>query len=195
MNIGFDLDGVLQDSSQLFQVMMKKNFGTTDFKSKDDAGNERFSYHIDGVSNQRIWNTIHDVLKNYQQYAKPCIHIMYPLMWVVENQKKPLQIISARPDDVWDETVAWLNRYIPVPYELYFVAPPKNGRGGTKNDLIISLGITHFVEDRFKNASEIAQLDAIQNVFLVNRPYNKGRRVANKVIRISHVDELIRYLK
>lgn len=195
MNVGFDLDGVLQDSGQLFQIMMRKNFGTNDFKGKDDAGNERFSYHVDGISNQRIWNTIHDVLKNYQQYAKPCIHIMYPLMWIVERQKKPLQIISARPDDVWDETIEWLERYIPVPFVLHFVAPPRNNHGGTKNDLIVDLGLTHFVEDRFKYASEIAQLEPIQNVFLVNRSYNKGRRVANKVIRIDYVDELIRHLK
>lgn len=197
LNVGWDLDGVLQDSAQLFRVMMYNTFGTWDFKGKDEAGNERFKYEIEGVSNTKVWNVIKKVMLEYQHECQPFVDSIYALT-MCANPPDPVHIITARPKEALEPTVEWCDRYIPVPHVIWFVDPPKNDDADSKNAKtrdVIDLGLTHFVEDRFKYASELAkECPDIEKVFLINKPYNKGRRTAEKVMRVDTPFEIMAHL-
>lgn len=195
LNVGFDMDGVLVDSQPIFQTLIYNKFKTYDMEAKDNKGNILFSYHIDGVPRAEIWELIHEGLKYYQPFMSSVNGMKEELEFIwLAQEKRPIQIISARPEDCFVETNEWLMRHTPVPYNLYVVDPPKNGVGekNVKTDLVNDLKLSHFVEDRFKYASEIAaQCPNIQKVFLLNREYNKGRRVRDKVHRIDHFYQIL----
>lgn len=193
LNVGFDMDGVLVDSQVVFRTLIYNKFRTYDIDARDKAGNILFSYDILGVPRSEIWDLIHEALKYYQPFMSPIEYMKEEIGYIYETQKKPIQIITARPDDCVDETDAWLKQHMPVPYALFVVNPPKNGVGekNVKTDLVNELEISHFVEDRFKYASEIAGETNVEKVFLLNRPYNKGRRVREKVQRIDFLYQIL----
>jgi len=196
--IGFDFDGVIQNSNMVFKVLMYNTFGTMDFKSYDGAGNERFKYEIEGVSTTKIWNVIHKSMREYQPLMEPIAGAPDLLRTVYAQSLQPIEIITARPDDVREATEEWLKTHIKVPCNVHIVPPPKNGDGvkNAKVDIIWNLELDAFVEDRFKYASKIAQgCENIQHMFLLNKPYNMGRRVAGKVHRIDSLYELIPYFQ
>lgn len=196
INVGFDLDGVLVDSNVIFQTLIYKKFKTYNFKLYDDKGNERFTYHINGVERVKLWNCIHDGLLHCQPFMLPTDGMAKTVykVWNLQN-REPIVIITARPDDCVTETIAWLNENFPVPYDLHMVEPPKNGMGGKeKNTIVDAFELTHFVEDRFKYASDIARETDVEKVFLINKPYNRGRRVSNKVERIDWLSEVPKIL-
>ena len=197
MNIGFDMDGVLVESSVIFRTLIYNKFHRRDFEKIDDKGNVWFSYEISGISSSRIWDCIYNALLNYQQYMLPVDGMAHAItkLWEMQN-KRTIQIISARPEDCIPQTAAWLDAHFPVPYALFVVAPPKNGTGNydVKNKLVNELGLTHFVEDRLKYASEIARNTDVKKVFLLNKDYNRGRRVASKVERIDWLNQIIKII-
>jgi hypothetical protein len=175
---------------------MYNTFGTHDIDGKDDAGNIKFKYQIEGVSSTKIWNVIHKALREYQPCAYPIDGAVELLAKVYRNTKEPVPIISARPDDVKSHSKEWLDTYFKVPYDLHFVSPPKNVEAvfGRKVELINEMKLDAFVEDRFKEASTIAQnCPDLKIQFLLNKPYNKGRRVAGKVVRIDSLYEIQPY--
>ena len=197
MNIGFDMDGVLVESGAIFRTLIYNRFNTRDFSKVDVKGNERFSFEIKGISSDSIWKEIHKGLKFYQDYMTPIDGMSKAItkLWKKQN-KRAIQIISARPKDCIPQSEAWLDTYFPVPYALFVVDPPLNGAGNhdVKNKLVNQLKLSHFVEDRFKYASEIAQNTNVEKVFLLNKSYNRGRRVAGNVERIDWLCEIPKIL-
>jgi hypothetical protein len=195
MKIGFDFDGVIMNIAPIFRAMIYNTFKTHDYLVYDGKGNELFKYGIEGVSNTKIWNVIHKVMREYQPCASPVAGAVELLHKVYGHSMEPIEIVTARPDDVEEQTRAWIENHFKVPYNLTMVPPPKNGHEkNAKVGVINELELDAFVEDRFKYASEIAQqCDNIRMMFLLNKSYNTGRRVAGKVIRIDSLYEIMPY--
>jgi hypothetical protein len=197
INVGYDLDGVIMDSAILFRAMIYNKFKTYKYNSYDKAGNEKFKWEIEGVSSTKVWNVIHTVLREYQPFCPPfpgavaCVAESFFL-----NGEKPVHIVTARPKDVEDQTREWLDEHLKdIEYELWIVDPPKNDKTlnqEVKNELVNDLGLTHFVEDRLKYASQIVKgCPSIEKVYLLNRSYNKGRRSPKNVQRIDDITEVV----
>jgi hypothetical protein len=197
INVGFDMDGVLQDSQVIFKTLLFKKYKTYDMDGFDGKGNMRFAYFIDGVSSHDIWLVILEALTLYQPFMTPLDGMGKAVykVWELQN-KKPIQIITARPEEVRTETIDWLDQHFPVPYVLHIQPPPMNDVNKTdKSEIINGLGLTHFVEDRFRNCTEIANgSPCIEKLFLLNKPYNRGRRIGGKVERIDWLSEIHKIL-
>jgi len=191
IKIGWDLDGVIMHTQPMFRAMIYNRFKTYDVDHKDDRGNVLFKYAVEGESDQKVWNVIHEVLRNYQPFCEPVYEAMYVIheIWHITHQ--PLTIITARPKDVERQTHEWLEANLDCDYDLYIVDPPKNGQSPDKNVksvLVDELELDWFVEDRFKYASQIAkECEGIERIYLLNREYNRGRRTAEKVKRVDNL--------
>lgn len=199
LNVGWDLDGCLINTSDMFRAMLYNKYGTKDLKKTDAAGHERFKFEVEGVSDQKVWNVIHKVLDEYQEFCPPFVDSMYTLHRLYEVQQTPVHVITARPDSCADATREWLDTYIGVPYVLWVVDPPKNDKAlatNVKTEDVNDLGLTHYIEDRFKYASQLAkECPNLEKVYLINKPYNVGRRTAEKVQRIDSALEILEDLK
>ena len=191
IKIGFDLDGVLCNSSVVFRTLIYKEYGTYDFRDIDDKGNERFKFRIEGVTDASIWNVIKEALVHYQSFMAPVEGAVQFVRNLHTLTGKPIEIISARPctNEIATETHAWCQYNLQVPYHLTLVNPPENGSKDedmVKNLIVKQFELEYFVEDRLKYSSQISKVDCIKKVFLLNRIYNMGRRTAEKVVRVDN---------
>ena len=98
-----------------------------------------------------------------------------------------LHFVTARQEGLKDITVEWLKEWLKVPFTVDIGI-----ESDKKGEHLKSLGFDAFVEDRFQTAIDLST--KIEHTFLLNRPWNKGREVPEKVKRISSLQEIEPYL-
>jgi uncharacterized HAD superfamily protein len=173
-NIAFDLDGVLIDVMPIIERYLWDLYGQDGIT----LDNGKFKIETVGkLSNNKIWKAIKLMYKDVDAVMPEFGAIV--LLDMLRDHKT--KVVTARPEQYRDDTQAVIDRLFPgVSIELC-MAP-----GAQKINHLE--GIQFFVEDRRRNACQLAKLG--KSVFLVNRPYNWMDKDPEGVIRINGLYEL-----
>lgn len=99
-------------------------------------------------------------------------------------------VVSDRPDVLFDVTRAWLNGHGLDAADLIFT----DRQTYPKAAAAVDFRLCHVIEDAPHHAVDLAALDTIQRVYLLDYPYNRGVPLHPKVTRVRGWDEIARAL-
>lgn len=89
--------------------------------------------------------------------------------------------VSDRPDALYDVTRAWLDGWELDAADLIFT----NRETYPKAQAAVDLRLSHVVEDAGHHAVDLAALDQVQRVYLVDYPYNRAIPAHPKITRVA----------
>lgn len=148
-----------------------------------DPFNELYQYEIDiaGMSPDEVGQLIWDGMEVIIPIADPFPLAKRALIRIDSLQPEdPITIVTARPKYLAELTMNWLDRHFPHHcFEVIFAKDQE------KIHHLVTHGFSAFVEDRLRNANEIAEKLPI--VYLVEQQYNTGRKTHPNVERVYSV--------
>jgi len=185
-NPGFDLDGVIANTHTILReaFILKYNHDI-------DKGLNEYKIKIPGVSSDEIVFEIRQAICDYIDITFPYPTVVEILLEIYEIIKKPIPIITARSEKIYDHTQYWCKKNLKCPVNITCCG--ESGTSLTKNDIIIKREFDIWVDDRFKIANEIAPF--VTRSFLINRIYNMGRKEAINVQRIDDLLPVLQFIK
>jgi len=181
MKFAFDLDGVVMDTQSVLFDILEVNY------DYDRRKQNQYRIIIPSLSYGESENIILNILRENTKYIKPLnssivyLHMIYRQL----EMDEPLIFITARDIALKEVTDKWVNDWVNVPSNILYIPNSK------KVKIAEELGITHFVEDRFKNAQELSSI--CDYVYLVNQKWNKGRIPRHNVKRIPSLEWVCRW--
>lgn len=180
--IGFDLHEVIMELVAPMERWYKEVLGY-ELKHTD-----RFSYIApEGYNPKRFGPDIARAIREVAPTAKPMPGSIEALTLYFDITEKPIHIVTASAPSTMDANEDFLKRNLPVPYKIY-----RTDYQGTKLGTIQKLELTGFVDDRFRTCNELAP--HLEQVFLYNAMYNRGREPDPSVIRIDTLDDIFIHL-
>ena len=178
IKIGFDIDGVVANS---FKPIVEEIENLTGIRIEKKIGS-KWIIDIENLSNSKKLEIINNCLsKNEKIKVLPSPKIIIPKIYKSFNCQ--IFFITARSKCLYDVTERWLKEnFSDIEFKLIVVGDQD------KIDAIKENNISIYVEDRLKNANEIA--DIIDRMYLINRPYNMNRYTNPKIIRVKNFFEI-----
>lgn len=192
MKIGVDLDSVLAD---IMNPLIR--FHNTTYKKKHTIDDHN-TYNL-----SLIWDVSEDevVRRIYAFYESPYMDEIKPMKGSVEgvthlSSIHDLHVITARPYDIEEKTIAWLDRYYPQKfksiYHTNWVSSSKFKKRD-KSELCIEYGVECMIEDHLDFAADIASKDI--EVLLLDSPWNQVNVLPKGVKRVHSWQEIVISIK
>lgn len=180
MKFAFDLDGVVMNTQNILFNILEANYNF------DRRRQNQHRIIIPSLSYGETENVIFNILMENTKHIKPLdlsISYLKIIHKRLELNDEPLIFMTARNELLKEVTDKWVEDWIDIPSAVLYVPNSKKSKMAEK------LGITHFVEDRFRNAQEISEV--CNYVYLVNQRWNKGRIPKHNVKRIPDLSWII----
>jgi uncharacterized HAD superfamily protein len=186
--IALDIDGVITDT-----VDLARRYLWRDFHYDIQGKIKEFTLHsaVPFMTEEEIYFYLMALIKNNVEDLKSCDPTVFSTLSFINSMiTNPVVFITARPDFLITATEDWFQLNCN-----YIKRKIIHCRSKDKINHIKEHKIKYFVEDRLKNANNLAEHEAINNIFLVNRDWNIGRETHPKVIRIDRLSKVLDYLK
>tara|TARA_Y100000310_G_scaffold209958_1_gene210571 strand:- start:1331 stop:1912 length:582 start_codon:yes stop_codon:yes gene_type:complete len=188
MIIGLDVDDVLASFVSALLVYHNDEYGTN--LSVSDIKSYNLGEAWGGTKEESI-------KKVYDFYRSPYFRDIQPVEGSKEgiellSRKHELVTITSRPNEIYNETIEWLNLHFPEKIlEHYFTNEwHKSGNNNrSKSDVCLELGIDVIIEDCLAYAKDCAS-NGIK-VILLDRPWNKSNGLPDKVTRVESWDRIL----
>lgn len=191
MKIGIDLDDVLSLSMQEVINFHNDTYGT---KINIKDVNTYNLWEVWGGTVEEAVRKVHEFHKSsYAKEAKPVKYSQEVLNKLKKNNE--LYIITARKDDIKNESEEWVNKYFPntfsnIYFTNHFSTDPN--KKTTKKKVCDDLDIDIFIDDSLGNALECS--DTKRKVFLLDYPWNQMDKLPANVVRVKSWKELGGYI-
>lgn len=172
MLIGVDLDEVLAETIQPLLMYHNNKYDTN--LSRD----QMYSYNF-----LEVWGGTREesIEKMYDFYASPYFKSIRPIDGSQEGvrrlkEKHELIVVTARPEDIADETMNWLSEYFQDRFsDVYFtnewVLAGSTWSTSSKLDICLRLGVDVLVDDSLANSIQCASSGL--TTLLLDCPWNQ----------------------
>lgn len=181
-NIAFDFDETLINLMDVFDSYFQAAYP----KKRLPARSEITQYSVAPVyklTEDQVWEIFRHAMDHIEAFGlQPGAKAL--LTDIYGYSKCPVKIVTRRPFDKATQTYQLAERLLPVPFELVI----------TQNDQSKANflhGIDHFVEDRRKEAIDLAKRG--KRVFLVDRPWNKFPCAIPMIVRVRDLRHIHNY--
>jgi len=181
LRLAFDLDGVVCDIEKAMMKVAKEKYGVNIIQ------NEIRTFDFckpTGLTKEQVEDIVTICIVNYK-LPKPNRGAISFLKKYYQETGKQLLFITSRYNNkaATDGTSNWLHWWLrPTPWECSFC------NGGTKSDRLIEKEVDIFIEDRVKNAEELA--DRERCVWLMDKPWNQHCREDQYIVRVYDWEEV-----
>ncbi len=194
MKIAIDHDGVKADFVRSYLIFHNRVFGTN-FKYEEVKSYELW----------KLWGgTREDSIPIFRRYwSSPEFANTKTIHGSREGierigQRHKLIGITARPLELKDQTLYWLDKHFPNKFEEYFFTEEwasHSEKGNPKKAQVCQLEkVQVLIEDSIEMARGCAEV--CQEVYLLNRPWNLNQdSLPKNVIRVNSWRQLSEYLK
>ncbi len=183
---GFDLDDVILNFMESFREFHNENYGT------EHAFEEYTDFYLEnilGCSKEEIVKRV-DIFYNSHEHknAEP-IHGAIEVLKKL-SEKYELIIITAKPEELREQTIFWLNTHLPNIFSDIVFTNHFQGEGLKRNkgDVCLELGIEAFVDDAIHNAESVASVGI--PVLLLDTPWNKKFKETELIKRVQNWEEI-----
>ena len=185
--IGYDVDGCVINSAPFFTMALMQKYKVHDIRAVDKHGNETFYFKLKDVPARDVSDVIAHCICKYHHAMRPVFGALRAIrdLWVITGDK-PI-FLTARKDfgnHIDQCFFDWMKDH---DMTMPFIYKRIKQHGG-KVRQIEKLGITHYVEDRYKNACQLAEV--CKKVYLIDTEYNDRPTPAN-VQRIFNWDTIV----
>ena len=183
------IDGVLGDSDKIFRKYINKYFG---FNLKRKDVTHFFYERVLGIPQKKMsefWKHFTDTKKWLEipllTGAKTSIDYL--------KEKYQIIIITARPENVKELTLEWLQKN-KIFYDKIFFIQEKRGENKLRKIFSNCISLKCFIEDRLDIAIEFIKENI--RVLLFDYPWNQTKKKINKelLIRVRGWQEVLSYL-
>jgi len=185
--IGYDIDGCVIDSAPWFSLALMLRFDTEDIRLKDDNGKEMFYFSIPTADPKVVTNIINYTIVKYHHAMREVQGAKYWIRYITCIEGQNPIYLTARQDygGMTDSKLhEWMfDNDMPRPYIYKRITEHHN-----KPKHVQDLGLTHYVEDRYRNAHEIAPY--VSKVYLLNTDYNDRPLLAPNIKRVFGWQEI-----
>lgn len=176
MNIGVDIDGVLNHFYKEYYNFILKNFNLKIDITKYD--NNKFLKNKLGDYFNTIQNNFNMKDLEVEPFAKFFIKKL--------KRKNNIYIITARKSEESLDTINWLNKNGIVYDDIFF-------NSGNKGDICSNLNVDFMIDDAPHNIFNLLKNNI--NTIVFNRPYNQGFYNGNLVYVANNWIDIYNYLK
>lgn len=181
--IGFDLDGVICDLYTPFRRSILLSFG---------VDTEHFCSTFNFIENLPCFESPDEAYEHFHTFIEKEHSCFLPYLGVRETLYylnyllKKIPIVTARKN-IEELTENWLSSVFPeINFDMHYCSSVDKPR------ILSELGLRYFVEDRYRTTVSIAkEVPSIETVFLVNRSWNIGRKLPDKVVRVDLLSDII----
>ena len=187
MIIGFDLDDILLRFQDTMRMYHNETYGTNYTEEHDIIWNLWERWHC---SPEESIKRLKDFFVHEYHYNAP------PLPGSIEGIKSlkknhKLFIVSAKPEELREKTLEWLDKHFPNMFEeLIFTKPLYDPQKQNKSEVCKTLGIEIFVEDALHNAYDVAKVGI--PVLLLDMPWNRNQKdLPEGVTRVFSWPEIV----
>jgi len=175
--IGIDIDGcialmlpdILREAEERFNKVIQPEEVT------------RFNLVDNGMTRPEVEDIIYDwdVLSALPEikFAREALEILW--------EDYEIHLVTARKEDSLLPTSAWVYEH-KMKHDYLEISKSNKAKHSEEN------GINLFVEDRYKNALELAEV--CDTVFLISKSYNEGREVPENVIRVDSWKQILGWI-
>jgi len=184
MKLAFDLDGVIALTYPWLREYFLKHFnvdvGSTDDKTEFQYGNyDRLKEVVSDIG----LSTAHAII-DYSKNIVPLNDAISAVHNAYNYFEVPITIITARHPITEIVTRRWLEKWYPgLQFDLQLVDSSHN-----KRRICEDLGVTHYVDDRYKTVCELAK--TLDTVFCYDWPYNR-RPLPPNAIRAYKLNDVL----
>jgi hypothetical protein len=185
--IAYDIDGCIVDSAPWFTLPLLVNTGNVggDIYCRDDKGHEIFDYNTPGICHSAMSDIIAKSISIYHQYMRPVMGAVQAIRDIHAVTGEIPHYLTCRRSDTNSAFFLWQEAQGLPPKYVY----KQLGRHSDKAKWLKEWGVTHYVEDRHKNAVEIAAAGI--RVYLMDRPYNDRPFKSKRIIRVTDWAEIV----
>lgn len=189
MKIGVDLDEVLTEYVKNFIAFHNQNYGTKlNFK---DIKKYLF-YELLGISVEE------DLKRQYKFFETDLFKQIRPVNGAIKgvdklNNNFEMIIITARPNEIKDKTVKWIEGYFPDIFsQIIFTNKHSlnNDLKREKHDICLGIGVNLIIEDSLTTAEKCASMGI--RVLLLDRPWNQAENLPDGIKRVYSWEEIVR---
>jgi uncharacterized HAD superfamily protein len=172
--IALDIDGVVADSITLLRSIIRYSYGI-------EINDHISSYQIPEIFPLlNMGAFFEDCLLTFSHAVEPYPDAKEACQLLLEKNSFPLIFLTARRQSLKELTKEWINQKLELPKDSFSVIMKSSF---DKQNYIKNSGIEYFVEDRFRTANQIAEIDFVKKSYLINRKWNMGREAHYKVCR------------
>lgn len=183
--IVIDIDGVVADTEPWLVKCIEESSG----KRLIFDNPRRYEFSID-VPYDVVIGYTEDAIIDYKHVTNPCNYpSTYIALIMLVQYHGVVNFLTARSKKTEPATRWWLDYHFPnISYELHSIGET------SKSAWMMENGFDSIVDDRFKTANECRFESG--HTFLVNQPWNEGRKEDRHVVRVDNLCEAIRkYIK
>jgi uncharacterized HAD superfamily protein len=182
MKLAFDLHGVIMHLMPVMQKYFKEVLEI------DLVETNRFNFDLpDSYAANRIGVDIANSIKTMAvKYAKP-VYGSIPALKRWRDAGNEILIVSATAKSTIAANCEWLTKHLGTPYRMVRTTHQEG-----KVKTLKELGVTHFVDDRFKTCNQLA--DHLEHVYLFDAPCNRGRIPKANVTRVNSLRRVFNLL-
>ena len=188
MKIGIDLDEVLAEL--LSAVIEYHNFAYKTAFTKNQFRSHLYWKTLDGTKDEVI-RKVRDFYKtDYFKNVKPVAGAIKALP--ILKQDNDLFIITARPNEILEDTKEWVDRYFPNLFSGIYLANhfPQSGASIAKSQICDELEIEVMIEDSIESALDCAGLK--RRVLLFDCPWNQQAELPSGISRVLSWKEILK---
>ncbi len=178
--IAYDVDGCIVDSAPWFTLPLLVNAGMVgkDINVYEAGNHQTFDFNVPGMSRTTMSDIIAKSITIYHQYMRPVMGAVQAIRDIHAVTGEIPHYLTCRRSDTNVAFFMWLEAQgLPSKY-LY----KQLGRHTEKAKWLKEWGVTHYVEDRYKNAVDIAAAGI--RVYLMDRPYNDRPFKSKRITRV-----------
>lgn len=185
-----DIDGVVIDSEPFFVRELCIFTGHPFIPPKPRTFDFRDGFPKGSLDLEDMLMIINHTLFKYHGMMPLSYHRSTALaLELITHRFGKVNFITARDNSLYEITRMQIQQHMgSLPCEYSFV-----GHDGVKHEQMT--GITHFIDDRFKNAYDVAKAHPDVKVFLLDRPWNQGREIEfSNCTRVKNLLEAVKTL-
>lgn len=182
--IGFDLDGVLARTDILFNAWFHIHHKWDVIPTPEYLNKFDYACPADKTG-KWIADEIGNCLTYWWDKIMPYHRNLLALKEIyLAGLQKEMFIVTARAPKTEKSTLAWCDLWIDVPHMVKTV-----GFHTGKLPTLMAMGIDCYVDDRYKTVQELAKGN-MPYVFLLNQPWNAGRKTHMGVRRVNDLFDM-----
>ncbi|MEX0672999.1 MAG: hypothetical protein WDZ82_03070 [Candidatus Paceibacterota bacterium] len=188
--LGLDVDDVLADFNATLFGFHNMHYGTS--LTRDDIIDYRLEVSW-GCSKEEACQRIRHFHRSPEYKNLPPISGAVASVNELSNQYD-IHLITARPDEIREETCAWIQQHFPYLVErVHFTRQVVGGDQRPKSEVCQELGVSIFVDDALHHTEDLSP--AVEKVFLFDTPWNQtSKALPENVLRVYSWEEITKKL-
>jgi len=182
--IEFDFDDVIVDCQTIVEAGLLEKTGIDVHPQRS----KNFYVTVPGYTNTEVGDLVREILFKDTHKMKPTKLAIESLEKISKLINGPIKIITARQKGLRKVTEKLMDSFVKGKFKCQFIFSLEY-----KKSAFLSPSTKFFVDDLPHHVNELAA--KLDTVFIMKRPWNKGRPLKSNVIPINSLQDVVKFIE